>query len=70
MKARSITPSNPIISANGFRKFERIARIVLSPAHTFEHIHIKAPAGAATEIALPKIMRVLSRRERISVFKI
>ena len=35
---------------------------------TLERIHIKIPAGTATDKALPKTNKVLSKTERISIF--
>ena len=63
IKARRITPSNPITLANGSKKSEQYARSVISPICTFAMTHMTSPAGAAIAIALPSTKSVRSNIE-------
>ena len=70
INANNITPSSPINCANGSKKSEQYFNKVISFMLTFAISHIKAPAGAATETALPKTKRVRSKIERTITFPI
>lgn len=60
-KATSITPSSPIILANGSKKLVRCSKIVSAPILVFAKNQIIIPAGKATHIALPRTNKVLSK---------
>ena len=64
INARRITPSKPKSRAKGSKKPDAYAKSVVPETVTFAKIQITSPAGAATDIALPKTNRVLSRTER------
>jgi len=64
MKAVNIYPSSPISLAKGSKKFAIYVRRVLLAKLILAKSHITAPAGAATDKALPKTKSVLSNMER------
>lgn len=66
----SIVPSRPKSFAKGSRKPAKSSSTVFSPKKEFEHSQIITPAGAATVIALPRILRVRSKTERTITFPI
>ena len=70
MKAIRITPSRPMSLANGSRKLVQCASTEQSPTVMFAISQMMMPAGAATEIALPKTNNVLSNIERMITFPI
>ena len=67
INAISITPSRPSILAKGFKKSEQRKSRLIPPIFIFAIIHIKSPAGAATEIALPSTKTVLSMTDLMSI---
>lgn len=68
IKAINITPSSPIIFANGSKNVETYVKMLASPTVIFAINHIIKPAGAATAAALPKTNSVRSKIERTITF--
>lgn len=69
-KAISITPSNPIVLANGSRKFVHKFKIEVSLILMLASTHIIRPAGADMTMALFKIDRLLLDIDFTIVLKI
>ncbi len=63
-----MTPSNPIILANGSRKSEHILNNEVPFIFVLPIIHINIPAGIATIIARYRTFKVLSINDLIIVF--
>lgn len=70
INAVRIYPSNPINCAKGFKKFAIIVRMLSPCIPILANNQITSPAGAATEIALPKTNKVLSNIECTKIFPI
>ena len=70
MKAINITPSKPIVLANGSKAFVHIFKSVLLPTVILAISHIIRPAGADIRMALFKTKIVLSNIDLIITFVI